>query len=262
MTGRLDGKTVGITGAASGMGLAFAHEFAQEGARVLIVDLDADAAERAAKSIVAAGGEAIAAQANVTNREEIRKSIATAVKAFGSLDIWFNNAGFNKPLHFLDVTEENWGAILDVNALGVLIGSQEASKQFIDQGTPGKIVNTASISGRQGDANTAPYCAAKSAVISLTQSAAKALAQHDITVNAFAPGVVATPLWVQLDEDLMEIGEASAPGEAMENFSKNILRGRVANSEDIVGTAMFLAAKDSDYMTGQVIMIDGGMVLV
>lgn len=262
MSKRLDGKSIGITGAASGMGLAFAHEFAREGAKVLIVDLDAEAAERAAKSIIAAGGEAVAAQANVTKRDEIKKAISVAVEAFGSLDIWFNNAGFNKPLHFLDVTEENWQAVLDVNALGVLIGTQEAARQFAEQGTPGKIINTASISGRQGDANTAPYCAAKSAVISLTQSAAKALAADSITVNAFAPGVVATPLWVQLDEDLMEIGESTAPGEAMENFSKNILVGRVAQAEDIVGTAMFLASGDSNYMTGQVIMIDGGMILV
>ncbi|WP_053386120.1 SDR family NAD(P)-dependent oxidoreductase [Leucobacter japonicus] len=262
MAGRLAGKTVGITGAASGMGLAFAHRFAAEGANVLIVDLDPAAAEKAAKSIVAAGGAAEFAQANVTDRAQIAAAIQVAVSAFGGIDIWFNNAGFNKPLHFLDVTEENWAAIMDVNAKGVLIGTQEAAKQFIAQGTPGKVINTASISGRKGDANTAPYCASKSAVISLTQSAAIALADQDITVNAFAPGVVATPLWVQLDEDLMEIGEASAPGEAMENFASNILRGRVAQADDITGTAMYLASADSDYMTGQVIMIDGGMILV
>ncbi|SJM63919.1 SDR family NAD(P)-dependent oxidoreductase [Gulosibacter sp. 10] len=262
MTARLEGKTIGITGAASGMGLAFAHRFAEEGANVLIVDLDPQAAEAAAKSIIAAGGRAAWAQANVTERDQVRAAIQVAVSEFGRIDVWFNNAGLNRPLGFLDVTEENWSAILDVNALGTLIGTQEAAKQFRQQDGLGKVVNTASISGRVGDANTAAYCAAKSAVISLTQSGAKALAEDDITVNAFAPGVVATPLWEKLDEDLMAIGASRVPGEAMKNFSAGILRGRVAEAEDIVGTALFLASQDSDYMTGQVIMIDGGMVLV
>ncbi|UOR01328.1 glucose 1-dehydrogenase [Leucobacter allii] len=262
MTGRLEGKTIGITGAASGMGLAFAHRFAAEGANVLIVDLDPAAAERAARSIVAAGGRAEFAQADVADREQTAAAIQKGVAAFGRLDVWFNNAGFNKPLPFLEVTEENWSAIMDVNAKGVLIGTQEAAKQIISQGGTGKIINTSSMAGREGAPNIAPYCASKTAVISLTQSAAKALAEHDITVNAFAPGVVATPLWVQLDEDLMEIGESQVPGEAMENFSAGIIRGRVAQAEDIVGTALFLASEDSDYMTAQVIMIDGGMALV
>ncbi|MGO1543286.1 MAG: SDR family NAD(P)-dependent oxidoreductase [Gulosibacter sp.] len=259
---RLEGKTIGITGAASGMGLAFAHRFADEGANVLIVDLDRGAAEAAAKSIIAAGGNAVSAQANVTDRGQIRAAVQVAVAAFGRIDIWFNNAGLNRPMSFIDITEENWSSIMDVNALGVLIGTQEIAKQIEAQGGGGKVINTSSISGRVGDANTAPYCAAKSAVISLTQSAAKALAPKDITVNAFAPGVVATPLWTKLDEDLMSIGASSAPGEAMKNFSSDILRGRAAEAEDIVGTALFLASEDSNYMTGQVIMIDGGMVLV
>ena len=111
------------------------------------------------------------------------------------------------------------------------------------------------------DAATA-YCASKFAVNALTQAAARALAEHDITCNAFAPGVVDTPLWTQLDEDLREIGDAESPGQAMAEFSAGILRGRPATPEDLVGTALFLASADSDYLTGQVIMADGGMVLV
>jgi meso-butanediol dehydrogenase/(S,S)-butanediol dehydrogenase/diacetyl reductase len=123
-------------------------------------------------------------------------------------------------------------------------------------------VNTSSIAGRQGYPSFAPYCASKFAVNALTQAAARALAEHDITCNAFAPGVVDTPLWTQLDADLLAIGDSAAPGQAMADFSAGILRGRPAVAQDIVGTALFLASSDSDYITGQIIMVDGGMVLV
>ena len=129
-------------------------------------------------------------------------------------------------------------------------------------GGGGKIVNTSSIAGRQGYPSFAPYCASKFAVNALTQAGARALAEHDITVNAFAPGVVDTPLWEQLDVDLMAIGDTEKPGEAMAAFSAGILRGRAALPSDLVGTALFLASTDSDYLTGQVFMVDGGMVLV
>jgi meso-butanediol dehydrogenase/(S,S)-butanediol dehydrogenase/diacetyl reductase len=174
----------------------------------------------------------------------------------------FNNAGVNKPMNFLDVTEDNWNFVMGVNGLGCLIGMQEAARQMIAQGGGGKIVNTASIASRQGFDNVAPYCASKWAVVSLTQSGARDLAKHDITVTGFAPGVVATEMWEQVDEDLMRIGAAAKPGEAMEAFSADILRGRVATPADITGTTTFLASRDSDYMTGQIVMIDGGMTLV
>jgi meso-butanediol dehydrogenase/(S,S)-butanediol dehydrogenase/diacetyl reductase len=174
----------------------------------------------------------------------------------------FNNAGVNRPMNFLDVTEANWNFIMGVNGLGCLIGMQEAARQMIAQGGGGKIVNTASIASRQGFDNVAPYCASKWAVVSLTQSAARDLAKHDITVTGFAPGVVATEMWEQVDRDLMEIGAAERPGQAMEEFSAEILRGRVARPADITGTTTFLASADSDYMTGQIVMIDGGMTLV
>ena len=165
-------------------------------------------------------------------------------------------------MNFLEVTEENWDFIMRVNGLGVLIGMQEAAKQMIDQGTGGKIINTASIASRQGFDNVVPYCASKFAVVSLTQSAARDLAKHDITVTGFAPGVVETEMWDAVDQDLMAIGASERPGQAMEEFSADILRGRVAVPADITGTTTFLASPASDYMTGQIVMIDGGMTLV
>ena len=134
---------------------------------------------------------------------------------------------------------------------------------MIAQGTGGKIINTASIASRQGFDNVAPLLRQrKSAVVSLTQSGARDLAKHNITVTGFAPGVVATEMWEQVDKDLMDIGASDRPGQAMEEFSSEILRGRVATPEDITGTTTFLASEDSDYMTGQIVMIDGGMTLV
>lgn len=133
---------------------------------------------------------------------------------------------------------------------------------MIAQGRGGKIVNTASVASRQGYPNMAPYSASKAAVISLTQAAARALAKQQITVNAFAPAVVLTPLWEQLDKDLVAIGTSKQPGEAIDMFSSTILVGRAARPEDITGTTTFLASADSDYITGQTIMVDGGKFLV
>ena len=167
----------------------------------------------------------------MTERKQVKAAIDKAVAEFGSLDVMFNNAGLNKPMNFLDVTEDNWNLIMKVNGLGVLIGMQEAAKQMIKQGKGGKIINTASVAGRQGYDNIAPYCASKFSVVSLTQSGARALAKNNITVNGFAPGVVNTPLWEQLDKDLMELGASQRPGQAIAEFSAGILRGRAAAAE-------------------------------
>src|SRR4051812_46624070 len=164
-----------------------------------------DVAKKASERVKIDGKQrALGVKVDVTKREQIRAAVDATVKEFGALNVVFNNAGVNKPMNFLDVTEENWDFIMKVNALGVLLGCQEGAKQMIKQGTGGKIINTASVAGRQGYVNIAPYCASKFSVISLTQSAARALAKNKITVNGFAPGVVNTPLWEQLDKDLME----------------------------------------------------------
>jgi meso-butanediol dehydrogenase / (S,S)-butanediol dehydrogenase / diacetyl reductase len=259
---RLKDKTCIVTGAAQGIGQAIGERLASEGANVVIVDLNGERAEQVAAAIRERDGKAISFVADVTNREQVRAMIQACVKQFGRLDVLFNNAGLNKPLPFLEITEENWNAIMRVNAFGVLLGTQEAAKQMIAQGEGGKIINTASIAGRQGYADFAPYCASKFAVVALIQAAARAFAANKITVNGFAPGVVATPLWETLDKDLMAMGASSKPGEAMESFSQGILLGRPALPADIAGTAAFLASSDSDYMTGQIVAIDGGMILV
>ncbi|MGB3407239.1 MAG: SDR family oxidoreductase [Jannaschia sp.] len=264
--GRVNDRVCIVTGAAQGIGRAIAEALLDEGAKVCLADLNGDKVAEVAEAnrsrLNGQGGAVTSVQVNVTDRGQVRAMIAHTVETFGRLDVKFNNAGVNKPMNFMDVTEDNWNFIMGVNGLGCMIGMQEAARQMIAQGHGGKIINTASVASRQGFDNVAPYCASKFAVVSLTQSGARDLAKHDITVTGFAPGVVATEMWEQVDKDLMEIGAAERPGQAMEQFSAEILRGRVARPDDITGTTTFLASKDSDYMTGQIVMIDGGMTLV
>ncbi len=259
MSGRLDGRTIVVTGGGSGIGAGIARGMAQEGASIAVADLNADAARAVADEIVAAGGRAIATHVDVADRATVVAGIQATVSAFGRLDAYFNNAGMNQPMPFLEISEGNFELIMKVNALGVLIGTQEAATQFIAQGSGGKVVNTASIAGRTGFPKFAPYSAAKAAVISLTQAGARDLAPRGITVNAFAPGVVETPLWTKLDADLAKMGAADA---GFDSMAADILLGRPAQPDDIVPTAIFLASSDSDYITGQVIPIEGGMILV
>ncbi len=264
--GSMTGRSCIVTGAAQGIGRAIGEALLDEGGDVCFADLNGTkAAEVAAENEARAnknGGRVTSSTVDVADRDQVRAMIARAVESFGKLDVMFNNAGVNKPMHFLEVTEDNWNHIMRINGLGVLIGIQEAAKQMIEQGTGGKIINTASIASRQGFDNVAPYCASKFAVVSLTQSSARDLAKHNITVTGFAPGVVHTEMWDNLDQDLMELGVSERPGQAMEEFSADILRGRVATPEDITGTTTYLASPASDYMTGQIVMIDGGMTLV
>lgn len=264
--GRVSERVCIVTGAAQGIGRAIGEALLDEGACVCFADINGDKVAEVAESnrsrLNGHGGSVTSCRVDVTDREAVRAMIAHTVARFGRLDVKFNNAGVNKPMNFMDVTEENWNFIMGVNALGCMIGMQEAARQMIVQGSGGKIINTASIASRQGFDNVAPYCASKFAVVSLTQSGARDLAKHNITVTGFAPGVVATEMWDQVDLDLMAIGAAERPGQAMEEFSAEILKGRVATPRDITGTTTFLASGDSDYMTGQIVMIDGGMTLV
>jgi len=261
-TERLKDKNVVITGAAQGMGAAIAEHYAAQGARICVTDVNIDGCNDVVGRIRDKGGEAIAVEVDVTDRATVKAAVAAAVEAFGSINVMLNNAGINKPLMFLDITEDNWHRIMDVNALGVLIGMQEAAKQMIAQGSGGKIINTASIAGRQGYAEFAPYCVSKAGVISLTQAGAREMAPHKITVNGIAPGVVVTPLWDGLEQDMIDKGVIKKKGEFIESFSASILLGFPSKPVDLAGITAFLASSDSDYITGQIIMCDGGMILV
>jgi len=259
---RLQGKVAMITGGAQGLGEGIARRLAAEGASVVIADMNGAKAASVAEGLRSEGHMALVVTVDVAERTQVKAAIDKAVETFGKLDILFNNAGFNKPLPFLEVDESNFNSIMRVNTWGVMVGTQEAAKQMMTQGHGGKIINTASIAGRQGYAEFAPYCASKASVISLTQAAAREFAKHKITVNAIAPGVVVTPLWDGLEQDMIDKGVIKKKGEFIESFSSSILLGYPAKPVDLAGIAAFLASSDSDYITGQVIMSDGGMVLV
>ena len=262
MSGLVKNKVVIVTGAARGIGAGIAADLAEKGAHVVIADLNADAARQTASKISAGGNNAIAVAVDVSSRASVKALIDQTVSRFGRLDVMFNNAGISQTCPFLKVTEEDFDRIMKVNGLGVLIGTQEAAKQMIAQGHGGKIINTASVAGKQGYPLFAHYCASKFAVVAITQAAARALAEHKITVNCFGPGVVKTELWEQLDREFLERGLTEKPQQAINEFSQSILLGRVSLPKDIAGVTTFLASDASDYVTGQTVMVDGGMVLI
>lgn len=263
----LNGRSVLVTGAGRGIGAAMAKAVAAAGGRLAIADIDLAAAEGVAGEIQAAGGEAVAVQADVTDRDAVKAMIAAAVGAHGRLDVIFNNAGIAQTRPFLSITEEDWRRVMDVNGLGVLIGMQEAIRQFQSQGKDatgfgGRIVNTASIAGKQGYEPLAHYCASKFGVVALTQAAARAFGKDGISANAICPGVVATDMWKVIDKGFKDEGLTSRDGEAFDGFAAGILLGRASVAEDLAGVAVFLASPASDYMTGQSLVVDGGMVFV
>ncbi|MCB1354772.1 MAG: glucose 1-dehydrogenase [Rhodobacteraceae bacterium] len=262
MQAELAGRAIIVTGAGRGIGAAMAHGLAAEGAALTIADISTETAEETAEAIRAAGGTAIAATVDVTERESVKEMIARTAEAHGKLDVIFNNAGIAQTRPFLSITEEDWHRVLDVNGLGVLICMQEAIHRFLDQGTGGKIINTASIAGKQGYEPLAHYCASKFGVVALTQAAARAFGARQITANCICPGVVATEMWKVIDKGFKDEGLTSRDNEAFETFSAGILLGRPSTADDLVGVARFLASGASDYMTGQSLVVDGGMVFV
>jgi meso-butanediol dehydrogenase/(S,S)-butanediol dehydrogenase/diacetyl reductase len=262
MTGRVAGRVVVVTGGAGGIGAAACRAIAAEGGRVVVADLDADHARDVAREIVADGGDATPVRVDVTDRSSVRSMIDAAVGAFGELNVIFNNAGMNRPRGFMDVDEENFEQIVRVNTWGVIVCTQEAAKQMIAQGSGGKIVNTGSIASRQGFWDFVPYCVAKFGVLAVTQATARGLAEHGITVNAFAPGVVDTPMWIGLNEDIRAIHDQSEDADPMREFATGTLVGRPAAPEELAPFLVYLASPESDYMTGQMYMVDGGQVLV
>ena len=260
--GRVQGRVVVVTGGAGGIGAAACRAIAAEGGKVVVADLDPQRAQEVADSIAADGASAVAVAVDVTDREQVRAMIRTAVDAFGELNVIFNNAGMNRPRDFMDVDEQNFDSILRVNTWGVILCTQEAARQMIAQGRGGKIVNTGSIASRQGFWDFVPYCVAKFGTLAITQATARGLIGHGITVNAFAPGVVDTPMWVGLNDDLRDIHDQPVDADPMREFATATLVGRPASPEELAPFLVYLASPESDYMTGQMYMVDGGQVLV
>lgn len=262
MNGRVAGRVVIVTGGAGGIGAAACRAIAAEGGKVVVADLDGDRAQAVAAAISADGGEATSVAVDVTDRASVRRMIQTAVDTFDELNVIFNNAGMNRPRGFMDVDEENFEQIVRVNTWGVIVCTQEAAKQMIAQRSGGKIINTGSIASRQGFWDFVPYCVAKFGILAVTQATARGLVEHGITVNAFAPGVVDTPMWIGLNEDIRAIHDQPDDADPMREFATGTLVGRPAAPEELAPFLVYLASPESDYMTGQMYMVDGGQVLV
>jgi meso-butanediol dehydrogenase/(S,S)-butanediol dehydrogenase/diacetyl reductase len=217
--GRVQDRVVVVTGGAGGIGAAACRAIAAEGGKVIVADLDADAAQGVARAIVAEGGAAESVGVDVTDRSQVRAMIQKAVDTFGELNVIFNNAGMNRPRDFMEIDEANFDQIVRVNTWGVIVCTQEAAKQMIAQGSGGKIINTGSIASRQGFWDFVPYCVAKFGTLAVTQATARGLIEHGITVNAFAPGVVDTPMWVGLNEDIRAIHDQPSEADPMRDFA-------------------------------------------
>jgi NAD(P)-dependent dehydrogenase (short-subunit alcohol dehydrogenase family) len=265
----LRGLVVGITGAGQGIGRGLAQAFAASGARLVLSDIDADAAEATAHALRDGGHEALALRVDVRNADEAAAQVAAAVTTFGRLDVMVCNAGIMQVKPLMELDASDWDCMLGVNLIGSFLTLQAAARQMLEQapaaeGRPrGKIITIASIAGRPGAGPIAsviaPYRASKAALISLTQSAAITLAPQ-ITVNAICPGLVETDMWRGMDHDWGAL-QGLPQGEVWRHRTAAVPMGRPQQPADVAGLALYLASPAADYMTGQSINIDGGLLM-
>ena len=254
---KLAGRVAIVTGAGRGVGRGIALELALNGANVVVADLNLDTAEAVADEIDSLERNALPLLVDVTVQSQMEAMVAKAVTELGRLDIMVNNAGVGHVKPFLEITEDEWDKVFAVNLKGMLFGMQAAAKAMINQERCGRIVNISSVAGKSGRPVLASYAASKSAVINLTQSAAMALAPHNITVNAICPGVVDTHMGKSVIAQMQAyVDEGKIPEELIRIPEAPL--GPRAEPEDIAKMAAFLASDDADYITGQSINVDGG----
>ena len=245
----LDGKTALVTGASRGIGRAIALCLAAEGARVAINYAgNVKAAEEVKAAIEAAGGTAILCQADIADSAAVEAMVANVVKEFGTIDILVNNAGITRDTLLMRMKDEDFAKVLDTNLKGVFYCTKAISKLMMKKRS-GRIVNMASVVGLVGNAGQTNYAAAKAGVIGFSKSAAKELASRGITVNVVAPGFIGTDMTAGLPESVKE------------KMLTDIPLGRMGKPEDVASAVLFLASDQASYITGQVVNVDGGMVM-
>ena len=250
----LAGKSALITGAARGIGLAFAKAYVAEGARVAIGDIDINRAKIAATEI---GNSAIAVQMDVTDQSGIDAGVKETIKAFGQIDILINNAAIFTAAPVAEITWQDYQRVFDINVSGTLFTMQAVANHMIKRGIKGRIINMASQAGRRGESLVSVYCASKAAVISLTQSAGLNLIQHGINVNAISPGVVDGEHWDGVDAFFAKY-EGKSPGQKKKEVAATVPFGRMGTADDLTGMAVFLASDGASYVVAQTYNVDGG----
>lgn len=250
---RLTERVAVVTGGARGIGRGIARALAADGARAVLLDLNEAEAREAASEIQKAGGEAMALRADVTARAQVEAAVGEVLARYGTVHILVNNAGWDRPMPFIETTEEFWDRILAINLKSQIICTRAVLDAMIKQGY-GKIVNIASDAGRVGSTGEAVYSAAKGGVIAFTKTLARELARHRINVNCISPGPAETPLF---EEEFTK----GKPGLA-EALKKAIPWGRLARPEDIARAVVFLASDEAEYITGQTLSVSGGLTMI
>jgi meso-butanediol dehydrogenase/(S,S)-butanediol dehydrogenase/diacetyl reductase len=248
-----------ITGSAGGLGKGIAERLARDGFKIVLSDVNEEALAQTEQEFKGASDDVLAVRADVSNHGDQTKLVQAAADRFGRVDVFVNNAGIESVGPLIGVDGDEVDKVMDINVKGVLFGTQAAAEQMKRQDGIGKIINACSIAGHESYEMLGLYCASKFAVRALTVAAAKELAQYDIRVNAYCPGVAGTSMWDRIDAAFAEHTGAK-PGESFKEFSANILVGRTQEPEDVANLVAFLASRDSDYITGQAIISDGGMV--
>ncbi|KAI8941793.1 hypothetical protein NX059_002994 [Plenodomus lindquistii] len=255
-------RTAIVTGSARGIGKAIALRLANDGYDVCINDIQANksGADEVVKEIQALGRKSFAHTADVSNLKEVQGLVEASVSELGPLSTMVANAGIAQVKALLDLTEQDLKRMFEVNVYGVYNCYSTAAKQMISQGTGGKILGAASIVAFKPFPLLSHYSASKWAVRGMTQAFAMEMATHNITVNAYAPGIVGTAMWDLIDEKLGETTGAKK-GETIKKYTEDLIAlGRTSVPEDVSSTVSFLCSRDSDYMTGQTIVIDGGII--
>ncbi|MBU9672101.1 3-oxoacyl-[acyl-carrier-protein] reductase [Planococcus sp. CP5-4] len=246
---KLTGKTAIVTGASRGIGAAIARRFAEEGANIVVnYSGSQDKAEAVVAEIEQAGGKAIAVKANVADADAVKAMADAAMEEFGSIDILINNAGITRDNLMMRMKEDEWDDVINTNLKGVFLCTKAVTRQMMKQ-RAGRIVNIASIVGVMGNAGQANYVAAKAGVIGLTKTTARELASRGITANAVAPGFITTDMTEKLGDDVQSSMLAQIP------------LARFGAPEDVANAALFLASDEANYVTGQTLHLDGGMVM-
>ena len=251
---RLTGKTALITGAARGIGLAFARAYIGEGANVVIADIDIARARAAAGDMGPCG---TAVEMDVTRQDSIDGAVTEAAERFGQIDILINNAAIFSAAPIVEIERTDYQRVFDINVSGCLFTMQAVARHMIEKGIKGRIINMASQAGRRGEPLVAVYCASKAAVISLTQSAGLNLIRHGINVNAIAPGVVDGDHWDGVDAFFAKY-EGKAPGQKKKEVGSAVPYGRMGTANDLTGMAVFLASQEAEYIVAQTYNVDGG----